>query len=428
LVTILLIAAGGIYLGAVWQLARTDRPHLGLLPGGILLGLAMRGALAISTPIQEDDFYRYLWDGAVAARGANPYRFSPEEVRANGAGVPRVLGDLARESGPVIERINFPELTSVYPPAAQAAFALAHAIQPWSIGGLRVILFLFDAATMGLVVLLLREMRLPLAQALIYWWNPVLLKETYNSAHMDVVALPFALAAVWFALRGRPVRAGLMIAVAAAIKLWPVLLLPLSLRASASSMRKSLAAVVVATLFTALMFGPVFAARPFDADSGYRAFGAKWEMNDALFTVLAGVVRSASGVAKLTPEGADRIARLLAAGMVLLSLTALIRAPMSGGPDFCNRIGIALGAAFMLSPAQFPWYYLWMVPFLALRPRASLLLLSLVLPLYYLKFYFAAHGQVELFHTWIVWIEFAPVIALAAWEAWTARRTRALAV
>ena len=46
-----------------------------------------------------------------------------------------------------------------------------------------------------------------------------------------------------------------------------------------------------------------------------------------------------------------------------------------------------------------------------------MLVLSLMLPLYYLKFYFEARDNVLFFHNGVVWIEYAPVFILALWEA-----------
>lgn len=49
------------------------------------------------------------------------------------------------------------------------------------------------------------------------------------------------------------------------------------------------------------------------------------------------------------------------------------------------------------------------MPLLALAPRKSLLLLTLVLPLYYLRYYLEGIGHTELFDRYFVWIEFLPV-------------------
>ncbi|HWQ34981.1 MAG TPA: hypothetical protein VNQ79_19205 [Blastocatellia bacterium] len=56
------------------------------------------------------------------------------------------------------------------------------------------------------------------------------------------------------------------------------------------------------------------------------------------------------------------------------------------------------------------------MPLLALRPRWSLLWLTALLPLYYLRFYFSARSRVAVFDHGIVWLEYVPVWWLLARE------------
>ena len=46
----------------------------------VVLGLLFRGVILPANQIQEDDVYRYLWDGKVFAHGINPYKYAPEEA------------------------------------------------------------------------------------------------------------------------------------------------------------------------------------------------------------------------------------------------------------------------------------------------------------------------------------------------------------
>ena len=94
------------------------------------------------------------------------------------------------------------------------------------------------------------------------------------------------------------------------------------------------------------------------------------------------------------------------------------------GTDVCRRALVVVAALFLLLPAQFPWYYVWLVPFLAIFPRYSLLLLTALLPLYYLRYYLDARGQVNLFDYGIVWVEYAPVWVLLLYEGLSRRPPR----
>ena len=89
-----------------------------------------------------------------------------------------------------------------------------------------------------------------------------------------------------------------------------------------------------------------------------------------------------------------------------------------------------MAALFLISPTQFPWYYTWLLPFLAVVPKFSLVLLTLqlslyfslllltsLLPLYYLRFYLEPRGLMDIFNNYVVWIEFVPVWVLIVAES-----------
>jgi len=60
--------AGVLYLFAA-LVVRNIPCSKTLLAWAIAAGFIMRAVLMNSTPILEDDYYRYLWDGAVTASG-----------------------------------------------------------------------------------------------------------------------------------------------------------------------------------------------------------------------------------------------------------------------------------------------------------------------------------------------------------------------
>ena len=61
---------------------------------------------------------------------------------------------------------------------------------------------------------------------LIYLWHPLVIFEVAHAAHVDGLVLPFLVAAWLARLRGRDVLTGLLLGLAAALKLYPALLLP----------------------------------------------------------------------------------------------------------------------------------------------------------------------------------------------------------
>jgi hypothetical protein len=377
----------------------------------IASGLAARLALFASEPILEDDYQRYLWDGAVTASGNNPHAMSPNKARhkANGD-----IGRLAQEGADVVRRINHPDLKTVYPPVAQAAFALAYSIKPWSLGAWRSVILAFDLASLALLLLLLREVgRSPLWAAL-YWWNPVVIKELFNSAHMEAVVILFVLLALWLAMKSRPASA-LSLGVAVGAKIWPALLLPVVIRGRSFDARHVICASVLFAAVVAFWAIPIWLGG-LDRQSGFVAYLSSWQTNSALFPALE------SAVATVLPtETAGLVARGVVAICLMTIAVQVSLKPIETQADLMGRASLVVAALVLLSPAQFPWYLVWFAPFLAFRPWAGFLFLTATAPLYYADFYFIARGRPEIFEEIVVWIIWLPVWLLLAIEAVRAR-------
>ncbi len=200
------LAAGMVFIAVVWAASRgytRKTPVLWLF----FVGMAMRGLMMCSSPVLEYDYYRYLWDGAVLAHGMNPFRYAPAQVTDPTSSVPAKLRRLAQESGEVLPRVSHPELRTIYPPVAQVTFAAAHLIKPWSLAAWRCVLAFFDVATALLLLVILRSLGYPSCLVVIYWWNPLVIREIFNTGHMDAVVLPFALAALMLSASGRHICA-----------------------------------------------------------------------------------------------------------------------------------------------------------------------------------------------------------------------------
>ncbi|MDA0990392.1 MAG: hypothetical protein O3A51_06535 [Verrucomicrobia bacterium] len=422
----LLIVSGMAYAGSVYGVLRGDAGGARSLIWILAVGIGLRLVTSLSPAAFEDDFYRYLWDGGVTAHGLNPYRYAPETVSGFSDEDPQPGETLARlrdDAGETFDRINHPHLKTIYPPLTQAAFALGFQLAPWRLAGWRMVLALADIAVVILILMNLRLLQRPSAWVMLYWWNPLAIKEIYNSGHMDVLTLVFLMAAVWAHLRTKPLSAIGLLALATATKFWPVMLLPLFCRPILLRPSRWLPALLLFGAVLAASLAPIVMAGVGD-DSGFGRYMTRWEMNDGLYMVFLWIVRA------LMPNGVSAdashlITRLLTVGLLAVGIGFSIRRAPSSGREFCERCLLTLAAVFLLSPTQFPWYALWFLAFLPLAPRWSLVWLTVLLPLYYLRFAFDAAGLVRWFDCGVVWIEFAPVLALLLWEWWS--RGRAVA-
>ena len=393
----LFVGAGLIYLPMAWLIPRLPASRYALA-AMLLIGLLMRALLFDSYPVLEIDYYRYLWDGAVLANGFNPYALPPAQVPGS------ELEALALQAGPVFERINYRELSSIYPPLAQLLFALAHWLEPWQADGLRYLYLLADGIALVLILSILKRLKLSPMWSCIYWWNPLLIILTYNGLHMDLLLLPLLMLALQSMIAQRPILACSALTLAAGIKLWPLLLLPFALRGLLTRRRQLAFAVgsVVAIASFAILPMLLFASAE---HSGLAAFSQHWQRNSALFSQIVGLL-------SLFGDAAEMHARLLVALILLLLPCYLLRREPVDASQLIRGITITIAALFLLSPVQLPWYCLWFLPLLCFYPHPALLLLCALMPIYFVRFYFDFRAETALFDDGIVWLQYLPPLAL----------------
>lgn len=399
--------AGAIYLLAAW-FGRHAAPGIVAV---FALGLAMRLVLIASPPLANttDDYYRYLWDGWAVTRGLNPYQYSPSQALGaladNGAPDARLV-ETALPAEEVLRRINHPNLTTIYPPVAQAGFALAALIKPFSVYALRGLFLAFDLVTFALLTALLRRLRVNEGLGFLYWWNPIVLKWMYAEAHMDVLLFPFLLLTTLAALSYRPLLAGIGLALATGVKLWPIVLLPLLIWHLRTDRWRMVVVAFTAVAFTLIVLSPVVLAYP-TAPEGLWTYARTWENNDSVYSLVEGAFSRMAA-----PQDARAYARLAVGALLIAWIPVAIFWQARKPHGLAHSALLIVAAVFLLSPTQFPWYYTWMLPLLVFWPAWPLLAYTVVLPLYDLT------PQ----YPWLVWVQHLPFWILLAWSARTAWR------
>ncbi len=402
-------------------------------------------------PLFDDDIYRYLWDGEVTAAGINPYGHAPAEVTlppfdlmGQPADDPEVqaqlqtldrLNELWFEQPALTalyQRINYPDIPTIYPPLCQAVFAVAALLAPHpSVVQVtfKAVFVLLDLLTVWLVVCALRRLQLDESLCLVYAWSPLMIKEVANSGHMEPVAVVLVALAVVLAVSGRRLAAVGAAALAIGAKLYPVLLLPVLLRelARREGWRRLPLALAVVAAVLALLYLP-FLGSGEGVLSGTRSFGTLWEMNAGPFGLVRGTL--AALAPSLSPAQAALGARLV----VALLLCAWIAAVLSRRDDTPGRPGAAmlaiLGGAYLLSPVQNPWYLCWLLPLLCLQFRWSWVALTGGAALYYLYYPLVMDpaGAFSGLAPVVLWAQYIPFVGLLIWEWRGARKPAVVAL
>ena len=383
-----------------------------------VFAVLFRALFLFSMPIQEDDYYRYLWDGKVVASGLNPYQFDPLNIQmgaANNAQLRpyRQIADEDEHFALLLSRVNNPGVPTIYPPVAQTVFALAALIAPGSLLALRLIFFCFELAVCAVLVSMLRHFNLSTSGVLIYAWSPLVIKESINSPHYDVVPTFLLVLALSAVLKGRTLLAHISLAGAILGKVFPGLLLPLFLHRTWQkdgfwAAAGGLVLTVVVVIAGYLPFWPGGSA----LWQGSLTFAGEWQTNSFVFPFLH----------MLTED------RWLANGIIVACLGGAVviavgRNSRGDEQQFLRGCFFVIGLLLLLSPVGNPWYFIWIVPFVCIFPCRSWLLLSGLLGLYYFAFYFFYRGELETFR-WVVWLEYLPFYGLLMWEWWSKRYRR----
>jgi hypothetical protein len=83
---------------------------------------------------------------------------------------------------------------------------------------------------------------------------------------------------------------------------------------------------------------------------------------------------------------ANMLARIMIA-MLLGGLTLYFNCvQIKNNERLVQSICWVVAALFLLSPTQYPWYTIWLTPLLCLYPQRGLVLLTVLMPIYYLRF------------------------------------------
>lgn len=196
----------------------------------LFAALLVRLPLFMAPPNLSDDYFRYLWDGRLAASGISPYAYRPSALmpaQDSAHDLPTSLPRLDNLYG----CFNSPEYYSLYPPTAQAAFASAALIGQGDTSReaqvLRCLILLAELGSAMLLWRLLSAFGLPPRRALWYSLNPLAVIELTGNLHVEAFAVFFLLLAIRLLQRGQWPWAAIAWAAAIGAKLSPLWFLPL---------------------------------------------------------------------------------------------------------------------------------------------------------------------------------------------------------
>ena len=373
-----LAAAGVAYLLAIRELLFTPKFPKRVVVFGLVLAALWHVLFLRMPPGPDDDIHRYVWDGRVQRLGYNPYILIPSD--------PSLAGLHTSET----RALNNPDVPSPYPAGAQLFFRAVTAIRE-STFALKVAFVFCDFAIVLVLLDILRCSGQGMHWVLAYAWHPLLATEVAGSGHIDIVgALLLVVSAAALVRRWRAVAA-VAFGLAVAVKLLPIVLLPLYWKRV--RMREGALALVV----LGLLYVPFL-------NHGRISFGSlgtyvhSFRFNDPVFAMLERVA---------APQAIAGLA-------VLLGFLTAIWMRRRSAEWSSDAFAWPMAASLLCAPVVYPWYMLWLLPFLGSTATLPIIIWTVsIIPTYYV-WHLRTLGRPWILPGWIMVLEYGLVAVTAA--------------
>ena len=392
-----LTLAGIAYLFAIREFFAAPRFSRRVVVIGLVLAAGWHIEFLRVPSGADDDIRRYVWDGRLQRLGYNPYIVVPSDPAAKGLHIPETRS------------LNNPDLASPYPPGAQLFFRAVTAIQE-STFALKVAFVVCEFAIVFVLLNILLCTRQAAHLVLAFAWNPLLAIEVAGSGHIDIVGALLLVVSVATLVRRWRAAAAVALGLAIAVKLLPVILLPLYWK------RVRIRDAALATAVVGLLYVPFL-------DHGRIPVGSlgtyvqNFRFNGPVFAAL------------------DRFAppQILAGLAVLAGLATAtwlrIRSAKPGwSPEqFASMFAWPMAASLLCAPAVFPWYLLWLLPFLTSASTLLIIVWTVSIIPVYVQWHLRTLGRPwGALHGWVMLIEYGCVAMAAATIVWRRSRSATL--
>jgi hypothetical protein len=342
------------------------------------MSAAWRIPFLLVPPGSQDDVLRYVWDGRVQRLGYNPYTVIPAD--------PALAKVHTRET----REMNNPDLPSPYPAGAQLFFRAITAIHE-SAFAFKVAFAACDLAIVLLLVSDLRRRGRAEHWVLAYAWHPLLVTCVAYNGHIDILgALLLLISATALGRRWRSLAA-IALGLAVAVKFLPAVLAPLYWR------RVRIRDALLAALLVALLYTPFLqrGALPLGSLSTYVQ---RFRFNDPIFAAIERVVR---------PQ--------VAAGLsVLFGLAMALWLRRKHSAFSLEAWAWPMAVSLAGAPVIYPWYLLWLVPFLQSASALPLMVWTVSVLLVFFVWYAHSLGQLWRVPGWILLLEYGSVATAVA--------------
>jgi alpha-1,6-mannosyltransferase len=374
-----LTVAGVVYLLAIREFFATPTFSRRVVVIGLVLATAWNIAFLRVPAGADDDIHRYVWDGRLQRLGYNPYLVVPSDSAVQGLHTAET------------RNLNNPDLPSPYPAGAELFFRAVTAIHE-STFALKVAFVVCEFAIVFVLLDFLRCTRQAAHLVLVFAWNPLLAVEVAGSGHIDIAgALLLVVSAAALVRRWRAIAA-VTLGLAIAVKFLPVVLLPLYWK------RVRIRDAALAAAVVALLYLPFLSHGRIPIGS-LGTYVQSFRFNGPVFAML------------------DRVAPpQLLAGLAVLAGLAIATWQRGTRPEWSpDQFAWSMAASLLCAPAVFPWYLLWLLPFLTSASTLLIIIWTVSIFPVYVQWHLRTLGHPwGSLPDWVMLLEYGCVAAAAA--------------
>jgi hypothetical protein len=378
-----LTLAGVVYLMAIREFFATPTFARRVVVVGLVLAAAWHIELLRLPSGPDDDIHRYVWDGRLQRLGYNPYIVVPSDPAVQGLHTPETRD------------LNNPDLPSPYPAGAQVFFRIVTAIRE-STFALKVAFVVCEFAIVFVLLDALRCTGKGEHLVLAFAWNPLLAIEVAGSGHIDIVgALLLVVSAAALVRRWRA-TAAVALGLAIAVKFLPVVLLPLYWK------RVRIRDAALATAMVAILYWPFLNHGRIPIGS-LGTYVQNFRFNGPVFAALHLVA---------PPQWLVGLAVLVG-----LMTATWLRSKAPEGPQYqfaWPMFAWPMAAYLLCAPVVFPWYLLWLLPFLTSASTLLIIIWTVSIIPTYVQWHLRALGRPwGALPGWVMLLEYGCVAAAA---------------
>ncbi|MFB1026611.1 MAG: polyprenol phosphomannose-dependent alpha 1,6 mannosyltransferase MptB [Flavobacteriaceae bacterium] len=371
------------------------------------LAVLFRLLFLVAIPNLSQDFYRFVWDGRLILEGLNPYLHTPNELMESSIGLFPQMNTLYEGMGALSAKHY-----SNYPPVHQMPFIIAAFISKHSIlGSIVVLRLILISADLGILVFgkkLLKKLNKPTRT--MYWFilNPLVIIELTGNLHFEGLMLCLFIMSLYFIHSKKWHMAAVVMALSIAVKLVPVLSLPLFL--NKLGWKKSVLFYSVTAAVFIILFIPFFSfglLENFSATIGL--WFSNFEFNASVYYFLKGTLENINGVSVINSMG------IIVACVVTLQTSYLLLKKKKETSQIILMILWILSGYYFISTTVHPWYIISLLLLSVFTNYKFVLVWSYTLILSYIAY---NEFSVEECNSILI-IEYTPVILMLGWELYS---------